>query len=465
MMPLNVEQLVQCCGGYHLGNAQLSLGEICTDSRKLQAGQTFVALVGDKHDAHGFVADILPKQPGLLVLQQDWVAANASMLAGHTVWAVQDTLVALTAIAKCVRQLFKGPVVGITGSSGKTTVKEMLAAIARHTLGEPAVLATQGNLNNHIGVPLTLSRLTPEHRFAIIEMGASGPDEIAHLATMAQPTVSLVNNVMAAHVEGFGSIDGVARTKSAIYDGLGATGVAVINVDDRYADSFIAKNVARSTLTFGLSAPGVDVTASDIELTESGARFILSARGEQVPVELSVSGLHNVANSLAAGSCALSAGISLVDVGKGLAAFEAVKGRFNVLRLNDSLTLIDDTYNANPGAVKAAIDTLAQFEGARWLVLGDMGELGAEAQTLHAEVGRYAHQVGLDGVVTVGPLSADTAKSFGGGHAFETHAAAVAFLQRHIAAQAGRINILIKGSRSAQMEKVVQALNDNQRNA
>ena len=465
MMPLCAGQLQMRFGGQLIGAPEQPIGEVTTDSRRCTSKQTFVALKGDRFDAHDFVVDVLVQQPALLVLNRQWAEANSALLAGQTVWMVEDTLAALGGIARLAREAFTGPLVGITGSSGKTSVKEMLATIARHTFGSDAVLATQGNLNNHIGVPLTLLRLTPEHKFAIVEMGASGLGEIAALADIARPNVAIVNNVMAAHVAGFGNLDGVATTKAAIYEALGSQGIAVINLDDSYAAKFASQNAKRDVMTFSLQDASAQLYAQEIQLHEDCMSFVLCTDGERVPVTVQVTGLHNVSNCLAAASCARAAGISTPDIVQGLAVYKGVQGRMNILRCSSQVTLIDDTYNANPGSVKAAIDALTAFEGQRWLVLGDMGELGEEAEALHADIGRYARAAGFDQLISVGPLSAAAAMQFVQGQICSTHDLAVAYLQQHIARQAGRINILIKGSRSARMELIVRAMTDQQRNA
>ncbi|AFV00687.1 UDP-N-acetylmuramoyl-tripeptide--D-alanyl-D-alanine ligase [Simiduia agarivorans] len=444
--------------GGSLSAADASVDRVCIDSRTLKPGDCFVAIVGENFDGHTFVEAAVAAGAQSLVVSQAWAKQHAPLPV--PTWQVANTTEALWQFARIQREHFQGPVVAITGSAGKTTVKQMLAAIGQAAFGADAVLFTQGNLNNHIGVSLTLFSLTPAHRFAVIEMGASGPGEIAPLAWQAQPSVSVVNNVMPVHVEGFGSVAGVADTKSAIYDGLSAEGVAVINADDGFAPAFKQKNLNRQQMTFSLADSAADVYASDVENAELHARFMLhSPHGSQL-IQLPVAGIHNVGNALCAAACALASGISLDIIARGLAGFESAKGRYHVIKVSDRLTVIDDTYNANPEAVKAALRAQASFTTPRWLVLGDMGELGPQATEMHADVGTFARDLGVEKVFTVGTLSQATSAAAGGLH-FETQAALIAALQDDIRRQAGPTTILIKGSRSARMEFVVQALNNN----
>lgn len=431
---------------------------ICIDSRALKAGDCFVAIAGEKFDGHTFIDAAVSAGATALIVSDAWAKNQAEF--PIPTWQVADTTEALWQIARIQREQFAGPVIAITGSAGKTTVKQMLAAIGQAAFGPDAVLFTQGNLNNHIGVSLTLFSLTSAHRFAVIEMGASGPDEIAPLAWQAQPSVSVVNNVMPVHVEGFGRVDGVAHTKSAIYDGLSEQGVAVINADDAYAAVFAKQNQQRRCMTFSLESKVADVYTSGVELGEQSARFELHTATGNQHITLPVAGKHNVANAVCASACALAAGISLSAIAQGLAGFESAKGRYHVIRVSEHLTLIDDTYNANPEAVKAALRAQKSFTTARWLVLGDMGELGAQAQQMHADVGDFAREAGVEKVFTVGALSRAASNAAGGMH-FDTQAALIATLQDEIRRQARPTTILIKGSRSARMELVVQALNKN----
>lgn len=442
-----------------LSGGDAAVHRVCIDSRTLKSGDCFVAIVGENFDGHAFVEAAVAAGAQSLVVSKAWAKQHGPLPV--PAWQVADTTEALWQFARVQREHFQGPVVAITGSAGKTTVKQMLAAIGQAAFGAEAVLFTQGNLNNHIGVSLTLLSLTTAHRFAVIEMGASGPGEIAPLAWQTQPSVSVVNNVMPVHVEGFGSVAGVANTKSAIYEGLSDRGVAIINADDAFAGEFERQNQKRRRMTFSLAGSAADVYASEIESAEQHARFLLhSAHGSQL-IRLPVAGIHNVSNALCAAACALASEISLETIARGLADFESAKGRYHVIKVSDQLTLIDDTYNANPEAVKAALRAQTSFATPRWLVLGDMGELGSQATEMHADVGAFARELGVERVFTVGTLSQATSAAAGGSH-YATQAALIAALQDDLRRQAGPTTILIKGSRSARMELVVQALNNNE---
>ncbi|MDN3638967.1 UDP-N-acetylmuramoyl-tripeptide--D-alanyl-D-alanine ligase [Simiduia curdlanivorans] len=456
--PLSLGELERKFGGVILGNANAQFNSVSTDSRTVGAGELFVALIGDKFDGHDYVSVVQQSNPAACVVSKAWADINKSELGSGNYWCVDDTTLALGHIAVLAREAFAGPLIAITGSCGKTTVKEMLLSIASAAFGESAVLATQGNFNNHIGVPKTLFRLLPQHQFAIIEMGASGPDEIAYLTRLASPSVAVVNNVMPAHVEGFGSVEGVAQTKSAIYQGLGQDGVAIINLDDSFAGMFVAQNQSRRRVSVAINQLGADLRADNITLLPEQSVFDLYVDGKPFHVALPVAGLHNVRNALVAAACAFAAGISVEHLLQGLSTFSAVKGRMNISKPSSAVTLIDDTYNANPGSVKAAIDALVPFEGARWLVLGDMGELGRDEILHHQEVGEYAKAAQLSGLVSVGKLSQYAAERFDSNNAFDSQQEVVTFLKDLIDSQAGHITILIKGSRSARMELIVQAI-------
>lgn len=426
---------------------------INTDSRDLQTGELFVALRGERFDGHEFLAEAAQRAYGLVVDTSD-----------HTLrvpqWVVADTVTALGQIAQCNRERFGGPVIAITGSSGKTTVKEMTAAILSR---RASVLATSGNLNNHIGVPLTLLRLDASHRYAVIEMGASDVGEIASYCQWARPDVALVNNVAPAHLKGFGSLKGIAQAKGEIYQALQPDGLAVINLDEPFADSWLNQfgqrpDAGYNVLSYGINHCEADVRATDIGVTSDGCyRFRLHIDGEQVPVALSIPGRHNVMNALAAACCAHAVGVALADIAAGLATASAIKGRMQVRRGAGGSRLIDDSYNANPGSLRAAIDTLVGFAGRRILVLGDMGELGTAEQQLHHEVGRYACEQGVDELWSVGPLSKHAASGFGGGHHFDDRSELAATLRPLL--EPG-VTVLVKGSRSAGMEAVVTALTE-----
>ena len=461
MNPIALTQLQARFGGKVFGELNACFSAVSTDSRSIAEGEIFVALKGDNFDAHTFVPQVLSIKPVAVVVEKSWADEHAELLMLGSFWVVENTVDALANIATLAREAFTGPLIAVTGSCGKTTVKEMLLGIARQAFGLDRVLATQGNLNNHVGVPKTLFGIKPEHAIAIVEMGASGPNEIAHLVAMAKPTVAVVNNVMAAHVEGFGSLAGVAKAKSAIYEGLSSDGVAVINIDDAFAQQFVDLNTQRKTLTVSLNRTDADLFSSNVVLESDRISFTLVHRSIAYPVELPATGMHNVRNALVAAACALAAGMSIETVVDGLKNFIAAKGRMNISTPMPLVRLIDDTYNANPGSVRAAIDTLANFEGERWLVLGDMGELGADEKQLHADIGVYAKSAKLDGLITVGALSKFAAESFGSSFTFDSQALALDRVMELIKSQAGQITILIKGSRSARMELIVQAIADS----
>ena len=428
---------------------------VSTDSRTLSAGDLFVALRGESFDAHLFLKQAAIKAIGLVVQYPDKQIDIPQ-------WVVPDTILALGQLAAMARQQFDGPLVALTGSSGKTTVKEMLASI----FGCVApVLATKGNLNNHIGVPQTLLALEAEHRFAVLELGASAPGEIAYLASLAKPTIAVVINVLPAHVEGFGSLAGVAAAKGEIYRSLDASGTAVLNLDEPWSAQWQKTLPCLKTVTFSIDQSEADVYASDIRLDVDGcAAFNLHIDGDkslaqipsELPVQLHIPGRHNVSNALAAAACAMAAGIEITTITAGLESVSAVAGRMEYKPGIKQSRVIDDSYNANPGSVKAAIDVLAGLQGRRILVLGDMAELGAEADKLHRDVGKYACQKGVDVLMACGELCAYAVQGFGAdGQHFDDKAALIESL---IAELSIGVTVLIKGSRSAAMEEVVDQI-------
>ena len=446
--PLTLSEAAVAFGGTLL-YPDCRFRRVSTDTRRLRPGELFVALRGAHFDAHDFLSDAARQACGLVVERAD----KALLLPQ---WVVPDTTRALGELATLARAQFSGPVIGITGSSGKTTVKEMTAAILR---GLAPVLASRGNFNNHIGLPLTLLSGEPEQRFAVLEMGASATGEIAYLAGIARPSVAVVTNVLPAHIQGFGSLDGVARGKGEIYAALGPRGTAVFNLDleTRWLESWRASLPCLEAVSFAVANPAADVTAADLRLDAEGrASFLLRAPAGEVPVSLQIPGRHNVANALAAAACALAAGADLAAVAAGLRAVLPAPGRMQIRRAARGARLIDDSYNANPGSVRAAIEALAAYRGRRLLVLGDMAELGADAAAQHREIGAYARQLGIDGLCVCGPLSALAAETFGaGGEVFaDKEALGRALLDRLDA----DTTVLIKGSRAAGMEDIVRML-------
>lgn len=448
--PLSLAQLADRCGSTAPAQA-VSFTSVTTDSRSLKPGDLFVALRGERFDGHDFLGQVAERGACGAVVESADNRVHLPQL------VVNNTVKALGQLGAMNREQFNGSVVGITGSAGKTTVKEMIAAILAQ---QGRVLVTKGNLNNHIGVPLMLLQINPEHHYAVIEMGASAVGEIAYLAELAKPGVSVVTNVGTAHVGGFGSVDRIALGKSEIYRALPANGTAIINRDDHYSEQWLQQNAGRRVLSFGIRQ-AADVRARVIVCDKAGRPgFTLvyghGAQEESVPVQLALLGEHNVMNALAAAACCVALGVSLPAIRTGLESVRAVAGRMQVKHgINDAI-IIDDTYNANPASVKAAIDALRQLPGKHVLVLGDMAELGRDAEALHRDIGRYARQQHLEMLLATGPLSRFSAEGFGAGarHFPDREQLVVAcrdLLQNDTV-------MLVKGSRSAAMETVVQSL-------
>ncbi len=412
---------------------------VSTDTRKPVANAVFFALRGPNFDAHEVLErPDAPAYVGLVVSRP--VKNRAPQI------VVDDTRLALGRLAAEWRKRFEGRVVGLTGSNGKTTVKEMIASIASV---EHDVLYTQSNLNNDIGVPLTLLRLRPRHEIAVIEMGANHHGEIDYLTRIVRPDVALVNNAGPAHLDGFGDLAGVARAKGEIYGGLTAGGCAVVNADDAFRDYWLGLNAKRCVILFGRH-PDADVRL----LSDRPLRLRIG--DEEIEVELQLEGAHNAMNAAAAAAVAHGLGLTSETIREGLARMTAFKGRLRPVRGYNGLNLIDDSYNANPASAKAAVDVLAGRSGERVLVLGDMGELGQNAEALHAEVGAHARARGLDWLYTFGALSRHASDAFGpGGKHFEDLTDLIDALKQ---GAGPRRVILVKGSRSMRMERVVEAL-------
>jgi UDP-N-acetylmuramoyl-tripeptide--D-alanyl-D-alanine ligase len=432
--------------------ADVEISGVATDSRVPMTGALFVALKGDNFDAHEFVA--AAKAAGAVAAL---VARAVDVDLPQVV--VDDTMLALGDLASAVRAQRRARVVGITGSNGKTTVKTLLAGIlALH--GRTHVNA--GNFNNEIGLPLSLLALPEDADYAVLEMGAGKPGDIAYLAAIARPEIGLVNNIAAAHLERMGSLEGIAETKGALYAALPPHGTAVINTDDAFSNAFANTSRAQRTLRFGLDRPDVDVGGEIVRLGAT-SQFVLRIGPESVEVALPLPGRHNVANALAAAALAHALGVPLATIMQGLEAAPAVKGRLVRHAMPGGWTLIDDSYNANPGSTAAAIETLAQLAREKdgnegWLVLGDMRELGADAARLHAQCGALAKQRGVARLFAVGELSRASAEAFGEG---AQHFADQQSLAAALAAQVhAGVTVLVKGSRGSAMERVVRALLD-----
>lgn len=429
-------------------------GSVGTDSRALEPGQLFVALRGERFDGHDFVAAAAAAGAAAAMVDARWEGTPPLPLL-----VVDDTRLALGSLASAWRAHFALPLIGITGSNGKTTVKDMCAAIlraqaGRQGFGEESVLATQGNLNNDIGLPLTLLGLRDYHRAAVIEMGMNHPGEIAYLTGIARPTVAVVTNAQRAHLQGLGSLVEVAREKGAIYQGLGEAGVAVINADDPHAGLWRELNAGRRRLSFGLEADA-DVRAR-CELRGLGARLELDTPQGPIGVDLQVAGLHNVSNAAAAAAACLAAGVAPEAVAEGLAAYSGTRGRLQRRTGPKGALILDDSYNANPDSVRAGIDVLAAMPGHTFLVFGDMGEVGERSAQAHDEIGGYARSKGIDGLYALGELAALAARNFGeGGRHFDSVEALVAALAPRLD---GDSVVLVKGSRFMRMERVADAL-------
>jgi UDP-N-acetylmuramoyl-tripeptide--D-alanyl-D-alanine ligase len=424
-----------------------------TDSRTVQAGDLFVALRGEKFDANHFI-DQVKAQGAVAVLCEPHGEAMA-LAQGLSAVVVPDARIALGELAAGWRAQFDLPLIAITGSNGKTTVTQMVASILRAHAPEHC-LSTQGNLNNDIGVPLTLLHLRAHHRIAVVELGMNHPGEIAYLARLAKPTVALVNNAQREHQEYMGTVEAVAYENGAVLQALPADGVAVFPADETYTQVWTQLASPRRCHSFALQA--ADVSAAVVLWTSGAWQFTLKTAEGTAPVRLHIAGRHNVKNALAAAACALAAGVQLTAVVQGLQAFEPVKGRSRALLLNmngQALSLVDDTYNANPDSVRAAIDVLAELPGPRLMVLGDMGEVGDQGPQFHAEVGAYAAERGIEALYTLGELCVDAAKAYGPARHFES----MVSLREAVLAQAMDFqSIVVKGSRFMKMEQVVDAL-------
>ena len=415
---------------------------LSTDSRSVQPGQLFIALQGPHFDGHDFVEAAAEKGAAAALVER-WLPLDLPQL------RVTDALLGLGHLSAAWRARFSLPVLALTGSNGKTTVKEMLAAILRQ---RGQVLATAGNLNNQIGLPLMLGRIGPEHDYAVLEMGANHFGEIAYLTALAKPDVALINNAGPAHLEGFGNLAGVAHAKGEIYQGLGPAGIAIINHDDTYAEYWRTLNRQRRCISFGFHAKA-QLRGEPL----SDNRLRIHAGPSHIDITLQLLGEHNQRNALAAATAAWAVGFDLAAIGAGLQSVQAVQGRLQTLAGVYDCTIINDTYNANPASLLAGLRALPA-SSERWLVLGDMAELGATAASLHEQVGRDIHALGISRLFTLGELSRLTSQAFGAGSAHFTSLSTLIKALRADLADGAAPTILIKGSRSMRMERVVQAL-------
>ena len=453
-MKLTLSAITQAVNGQLIGD-DATINGVSIDTRTLNVGNLYIAIKGKQFDGHDFIGQAQASGASALLVAQAIECALPQII-------VDDTHLALAELAGYWRRQLAVKVAGVTGSNGKTTVKEMIAAIFA-TQG--ATLATQGNLNNDIGVPLTLLKLTPEHRYAVIEMGANHPGEIAYSSRYAQADVSVINNVGSAHIEGFGSIEGVAKTKGEIAESLAEDGVAVLNRDDDFYTFWRQLVGSRRSVSFGFSAEA-DVRAEAIDSRLEDGRFVtdfvLTVSTERTNIALALAGEHNVKNALAAAAVALQFGIELNDIKRGLENVKPVTGRMQPLQGRKGNIVIDDTYNANPSSLKAALESLNGI-GNAWLVLGAFGELGPESTEMHRDMGQLIKNQGITRLFAVGADAKYTVDMFGnGGEFFETQEQLIQALQQ---ALTGRETLLVKGSRSQKMENVVAALVDNFRAA
>jgi UDP-N-acetylmuramoyl-tripeptide--D-alanyl-D-alanine ligase len=440
---MSLQDAAPMTGGRANGGNPVFTG-VSTDTRTLRPGDLFVALRGERFDGHAFLEQA--KAAGAVAAMVDSGYRSAPPLPTLT---VDDTKLALGKMARAWRASFAPVLIAVTGSNGKTTVKEMLASILRSNAGDEAVLATAGNLNNDIGLPLTLLRLRDRHRWCAIELGMNHKGEIAYLAGIAQPTVALVNNAQREHLEFLNSVAEVAAENAGVYAALPANGVAVINADDPHAALFLRAAGAKRIVDFGVDANAAVTGRYTLKHLSSEIR-IRTPEGE-APAALAIPGLHNVRNALAAAACAHAAGIGLKAIGEGLSAFRPYSGRLQVKQARSGATVIDDSYNANPDSVRAAIDVLASCPRPTVLVLGDMGEVGAEGRAFHREVAEYARAKGVDSLLALGDASRDAVTAFGAG------AQHFQRIEDLVAAVRGK-TVLVKGSRFMRMERVVAAL-------
>lgn len=443
---MDLMQIAQATNGRLQGN-NVRVEGVESDSRRVAPGMLFVALPGDKFNGHDFVAQVAA-QGAVAALVSQPIAVDIPTI------QVSDTRIAMGQLARWWRQQQDIKLIAVTGSNGKTTTKEMLAAILQvHTGSTQAVLATAGNFNNDIGMPLTLLRLRASHRYAVIEMGMSHLGEIDYLTRLALPDVAVIINAGTAHIGELGSRENIAKAKGEIYAGLNDDGIAVLHADSAFAAYWRGLNAGRRIVDFGLHADA-DVRA---ELdAQDDSRFVLHVQGQALPVQLKVPGRHNVSNALAAAAASLAAGISAQTVVQGLSAFDGVKGRLQLKVAANGACVIDDTYNANPDSMKAALDVLRGYDRTTWFVMGDMGELGDDAEIMHKQIGEYAKACGIAHLYALGLWAQAAVTAFGSGaQHFATPEALIAALRSAIDANDV---VLVKGSRFMRMERVVDGL-------
>ncbi len=446
-MNWSLSQIAAAVNGRLVG-ADVTVEGVSTDTRAIAKGALFIALAGERFDAHDFLDQAMAAGAGALL-----VADAGKLPAGVSAVVVDDTRLALGRLAAAWRARFALPVIAVTGSNGKTTTKEMIAAILKVAHGA-AVLSTRGNLNNDIGLPLTLLGLSAAHRAAVIEMGMNHPGEIAYLAPIGAPTVALVTNAQRAHLEGMGDLDEVAREKGAIFSGLPAEGVAVINADDSYAGYWRGVAAGRPVRSFAID--GAADVVGKVRQHGLETAIDLSAPEGEVHIALRIPGRHNAGNAVAAAAACLAAGVPLAAVAAGLESFSGVKGRLQRRAGKLGAEILDDTYNANPDSVRAGIDVLASTIGRKLLILGDMGEIGEACAQYHDEIGGYAKSQGVDLLFALGDATKAAVRNFGDGARHFCH------VDKLIAAADKELGpdttVLVKGSRFMKMERVADAL-------
>jgi len=441
MMALS--QATKILNGTQIGN-DVEFSDVSTDTRSLKKGDLYIALKGDSFDGHDYI-ERAQKAGAIAAIVHEDVVTDLPVV------KVDDTRKALGGLAAAWRQSFGGKVVAITGSNGKTTVKEMVSAIAARQ-GE--VLATRGNFNNDIGLPLTLLRMEHED-FAVIEMGANHPGEISNLTHITKPDVALINNAGPAHLEGFGSLKGVAQAKGEIYQGLSNDGVVVLNKDDGFATYWTELSGGKRIVSFSMKDKSASVYG-EWQQNDNGGTLSVITGDENFVINLKVYGLHNAMNALAAIAVAKALDMNSSFIVKALDEFVAVKGRLNFHKVGNNLTLIDDTYNANPASLDAGIKVLAELPGQHWLVLGDMGELGDDERRVHFDAGMKARTSGVTRLLTIGEASRHAADAFGeNAQSFKTKDELVSFIKDH---QSEELGILVKGSRFMHMEQIVESI-------
>lgn len=448
---MTLQEVAEVTGG-NTANGSVQVKVVTTDSRRESANSLFVALVGERFDAHAFI-DQAAEAGAVAAMVSAPVATTLPLV------TVEDTLAALGALAAYNRRQSAATVIAITGSQGKTSVKEMCGRILQQ---KARTLLTQGNLNNAIGAPLTLLEIGSEDRYAVIELGASEPGEIAYTAALAKADIVHITNVANTHLAGFGSLDGVARAKAELWGGLREGGTAVVNLDDGFAADWLKDLVGKRVV--GISSQGLET--ADYRITDSAVderghtrMSVMTPQGEFM-LSLPLPGRHNAANALAALALAMEAGCNSDEVRNGLLRMEPVKGRLSLSLLPSGARLLDDSYNASPASFRAAIDVLASLNGQKIMVAGDMGELGAEAEQLHKEIGEYAASHNVDTLMTTGLLSKAMTAGFG--------TQAKHFASKHALLQALKpllkngVSVLVKGSRTAAMDTLVDELNNQE---